>query len=245
MADAHREHGHSPLSPRLDSGQQEAVRWFAMLCMVIDHVGAVLLPPEAAQPLRFIGRVAWPLFAFLMAYNVGVRGVDPVRYLRPLLLWALVAQLPHYLAFGWFRVSILGTLFLAASALTLLLRAGIGPSGMALSPASRLAPAFLVTGLVGVWLLASYVEYGQMGVALVLALWWAVGGGGTIAWLAAVAATALVNYPWSNWPGALLAVPVMFVAGWLPLRLPRSGQLPWLFYPAHLLILWLVSLVAR
>ncbi|HET8985658.1 MAG TPA: TraX family protein [Trueperaceae bacterium] len=243
MSDLHHEPAHTPLAPRLDSGQQEVVRWFAMLCMVIDHVGAVLLPADAAQPLRFIGRIAWPLFAFLMAYNVAARGVDPLRYLRPLLLWVLVAQLPHYLLFGWLRVSILGALFLAATALTLLLRAGIGPSGMAARPTSRLAPAYLVIGLIGVWLLASYVEYGQMGVLLVLALWWAVGGGGTLAWVAAIGATALVNYPWSNWPGALLAVPVMFLAGRLPLRLPRSGQLPWLFYPAHLLILWLVSLV--
>lgn len=232
-----------PATPRLDSGQQEVVRWFAMLCMVIDHVGAALLPADTAQPLRFIGRIAWPLFAFLMAYNVAVRGVDPTRYLRPLLLWALVAQLPHYLLFGSFRVSILGTLFLAASALTLLLRAGIGPTGATAPLTNRLAPQYLVAGLVGVWLLASYVEYGQMGVALVLALWWALGGGGAVAWAAAIAATALANYPWSNWPGALLALPVMFLAGRLPLRLPRSGRLPWLFYPVHLTVLVLVRLV--
>lgn len=242
-------HGQS-FTPRLDSGQQEFVRWLAILTMVIDHVGAILLPQDVALPLRSIGRIAWPLFAFLMAYNVAARGVDPMRYLRPLLVWGLVSQLPHYLAFGWFRVSILGTLFLAASAMTLLLRAGLNPSsqGAGVQPSApgagspdRLSPAFLVMGLVGVALLSNYVEYGPVGVALVLTLWWAVGSGAPLAWMAAVLATALVNYPWANWPAALLALPAMVLAGRLPLRLPRSGQVPWVFYPAHLLILWLLS----
>lgn len=231
------------LSLRLDSGQQESVRWIAILSMVIDHVGAAFFPPHAAEPLRIVGRIAWPLFGFLMAYNVAARGVDPLRYLRPLLLWGLVAQLPHYLLFGWLRVSILGTLFLAAGAMTLLLRAGIDPAGRtALFP--RLAPAYVVMGLVGVVLLSPYVEYGLPGVVLVLALWWALGSSSAAAWVVAVLATAFVNYPWHIWPAALLAVPIVFLAGRSRLRLPRSGTLPWLFYPAHLLVLWLVRLLA-
>lgn len=233
------------LRPRLDSGQQELVRWLAMLTMVVDHVGAVLLPPDVAHPLRFIGRIAWPLFAFLMAYNVAVRGVDPSRYLRPLLVWGLVAQLPHYLALGYFRVSILGTLFLAASALTLLQRSGVEPSLVpagGAAGAGRLPVGYLVMGLVGVFLLSSYVEYGAMGVLLVLSLWWAVGSGAPLAWVLAAGATALVNYPWWNWPAALIALPIVFLTGMAPLRLPRSGWLPWAFYPAHLLVLWSISL---
>lgn len=221
------------IGPRLDSGQQEALRWLAILAMAIDHVGAILLPADVAQPLRFVGRIAWPLFAFLMAYNVAARGVDPRRYLRPLLLWGAVAQLPHYLAFDLFVISILGTLFLAASALALL-QAGVE---------RRLAPHVQIGGLIGVALLSTQVEYGPTGVALVIALWWAVRSGTAAAWLVAVVITALVNYPSPNWPAALLALPLAFLAGSLPVRLPRSGGLPWVFYPAHLLALWLISLL--
>lgn len=214
-----------------------------MLSMVIDHVGAVLLPHDVAQPLRFVGRIAWPLFAFLMAYNVATRGVDPVRYLRPLLVWGLVAQLPHYLAFGVMRVSILGTLFLAAGAMALLLRAGVAP-GPRPPVVTPLAPAYLTVGLVAVFLSSSLVEYGPMGVVLVLTLWWAVGSGILAAWSLAALATALVNFPASNWPAALLALPLMFIVGSTRARLPRSGWLPWLFYPAHLLVLWLLRSIA-
>src|SRR5690606_9347079 len=100
----------------LTSGQHELLRWIGLTTMVVDHVGAILLPAHTAVPLRAVGRVAWPIFAFLLAYNVARRGVDPRRYLVPLLAWCAVAALPHYLAFDRFVVNILGTLFLGAVA---------------------------------------------------------------------------------------------------------------------------------
>ncbi|HZJ09653.1 MAG TPA: TraX family protein [Trueperaceae bacterium] len=218
----------SVLLLRLSSGQQEAVRWIAIGTMVVDHIGAVLMTPDEALPLRAIGRVAWPLFAFLLAYNVAVREVDPVRYLRPLLFWGALAQLPHYLAFDRFVISILGTLFLAAAALSLLAHR---------ERLEQRSP-LLVPGLLVVILLGStQVEYGPVGVGLVLAFWWALREGAPLGWLAAVLATALANQPWPIWPFALIALPLPFVAAKLPLSLPRSGRLPWLFYPAHLALL--------
>jgi len=204
------------------------VRWIAISAMVVDHVGAILLPPAEAMPLRAIGRIAWPLFAFLLAYNVAVRRVDPVRYLKPLLFWTLIAQLPHYLAFNVPVVSILGTLFLAAATLSIVRHH------------SRLAARSIFTAplLLLLILYASMrVEYGPLGVALVLAFWWALRTADPRVWLVALVATALANQPWPIWPYALLAVPIPFICARLLLGLPRSGRLPWLFYPAHLALL--------
>lgn len=208
------------------------MRWLAIGVMVVDHVGAVLLSPADAAPLRAVGRIAWPLFAFLMAYNVAVRGVDPQRYLRPLLLWGVIAQLPHYLAFDRFVVSILGTLFLAAAALTLLDRR---------ERLRQRSPALFPLLLLGVLLASGFAEYGPLGVGLVLAFRLALKEGGPLPWLLVVLATALTNQPWSNWPMALLALPLPFLVARSPLSLPRSGRLPWLFYPAHLLVLALLN----
>ncbi len=212
----------------LTSGQQEVLRWVAIVTMVVDHVGAVLLPTADALPLRAVGRVAWPLFAFLLAYNVARRGVDPRRYLAPLLFWCAVSLLPHYLAFDRFVVNILGTLFLGAAALALLTRRA------ALEAHS---PLLLPGGLAAVVVLSAFVEYGPPGVALVVALWWALGSREALAAVAAVAVVAWQNYPWAIWPAALAAVPLPFAVARLRLGLPRSGRLPWLFYPAHLALL--------
>ena len=40
------------LIPRLGSGQQELLRWLALLSMVVDHVGVIFVPPEFATPFR-------------------------------------------------------------------------------------------------------------------------------------------------------------------------------------------------
>src|SRR5690625_4919974 len=89
--------------PELSSRQQELLRWLAITCMVIDHVGAIFLDRADAQPLRAIGRVAWPLFAYLLAYNVALRRVPPAKYLPTLATFTLACQLPPYLPFssGW------------------------------------------------------------------------------------------------------------------------------------------------
>ncbi len=45
------------------------LKWIAIITMIIDHIGAVLYPvsqyPDMAF-LRIIGRIAFPIFAFLI-----------------------------------------------------------------------------------------------------------------------------------------------------------------------------------
>ncbi len=212
----------------LSSRQQEVVRWVAITTMVVDHVGAVLMQPGDALPLRAAGRVAWPLFAFLLAYNVARRGVPPRRYLVPLLAWCLVSALPHYLAFDRFVVNILGTLFLGAATLTLLRNR---------QWLVERAPAAMLLGFIVVLIGSTHVEYGPVGVALVVAWWWALTSRTLLSWGVVVLLVALQNYDWVVWPAALVSLAVPVVAARLPVGLPRSGRVPWLFYPLHLALL--------
>ena len=209
---------------RLSTGQQEVLRWVALAAMVIDHVGVIFVPPEWSPAFRAVGRIAWPLFAMLLAYNVATRGVDPRRYLTRLAVFALLAQLPHTLAFGWVSISIMGTLFLGALSLSLVTRRISNP---------------IVAVLLGLSVLvgANYVEYGLQGILLVVAAWWAFKENSVPAWVIAVVAVGFVNVPSRLWPYGLLALPVAFAVVRLPFGLPRSGLLPWMFYPGHLLVL--------
>lgn len=214
---------------RLESRQQELLRWLALLSMLIDHVGALFVPAELATPFRAIGRIAWPLFALLLAYNVAVRGVDPTRYLGKLALFTAVSQLPHTLAFGWQGVSIMGTLLLGALSLAVLER--------------RLKQPVVVLATIALVVVGSgFVEYGIQGILLIVALWWALSVWTPVSWLLAAVAVAAVNLPSALWPYGLLAIPVSLLVARLPAGagLPRSGLLPWIFYPAHLLVLVLV-----
>jgi hypothetical protein len=64
--------------------------------MLIDHVGAVLFP-DTSWP-RVIGRIAFPLFAWLLV-NGWRHTSSRSRYILRLVVFALLSQIPYLLAF--------------------------------------------------------------------------------------------------------------------------------------------------
>lgn len=186
--------------------------------MVIDHVGVFLFPEVFA--LRVIGRLAFPLFALLLAYNLVVREVHPSVYLQRFILWAVVAQIPYTLAFG-LRGSIMVTLLLGFLAVTL-------PGAYRALPALA---AFVVP-----------IDFGVWGVVLILAaaVWFRFPNGATLAGLlVSLAAINPLAVPFmvASW----LALAVFYGVRLLDVDVRRlPWQFGWWFYPAHIAILWAV-----
>lgn len=219
------------------SSLQNAAKWFALLTMVVDHVGSVLFPEVLF--LRFLGRLAWPLFALLVAVNVGARGVPAARYLPRLWLWALPAQLV-FLLLGWSDANILVTLALGVTLWGIM--------------RNELAPWW---GLSIV--LAPFAQYGPLGVLLVPALaMLSTRYDLRLAWLAAVALLlSQGSFFWAAGTYLMVIATVLVVVAsvlvwrWLfrrydapPLtvgRLPRWAG--YAFYPMHLLALWSLGVV--
>jgi len=69
----------------------------ACLLMLIDHLGAALYPE--AIIMRMIGRLSFPIFAYLIA--IGYSKTNSFsKYLRSLLIFGVISQMPFSLAFG-------------------------------------------------------------------------------------------------------------------------------------------------
>ena len=64
--------------------------------MLIDHVGAVLLPQYPI--LRIIGRIAFPIFCFLLVEGF-MHTHDVIRYMTRIGLFALISEIPFDLLF--------------------------------------------------------------------------------------------------------------------------------------------------
>jgi hypothetical protein len=91
---------------------RELLKWLAVATMTLDHVGAVLYPEYTV--LRYVGRLSFPLFAYLLI--LGMESTGNLRnYLLRLLLFALISQVPFTLARGvqpWEYLNIFFTLSL-------------------------------------------------------------------------------------------------------------------------------------
>jgi hypothetical protein len=93
---------------------RDLLKIVAILSMTADHVGAILYPDLLW--LHIIGRLAFPLFAYLIALGIEST-TKPKKYLTTLLIFAFVSQVPYYLAFGiqpFERLNILFSLFTSA-----------------------------------------------------------------------------------------------------------------------------------
>jgi hypothetical protein len=98
---------------KFDFGR-EILKVTAIVTMVIDHIYAILYPDMLF--LHIIGRLSFPLFAYLIA--LGIESTKkPKKYMVTLLSFALISQIPYFLAFGiqpFERLNILFSLFLGA-----------------------------------------------------------------------------------------------------------------------------------
>lgn len=81
-------------SKGLDGG---TLKLIAAALMLIDHVGAILLPETVI--LRCIGRLAFPIFAFFIAEGYA-HTRDFGRYFRRLAILAVVSEIPFNLENG-------------------------------------------------------------------------------------------------------------------------------------------------
>jgi len=217
---------------RVESGTLEALKWLGLALMTADHVNKYLLH-DAIPALFASGRLAVPLFSFVLAYNLarpsslskGVYG----RVGRRLAIAGVLASIPFIglggLVWEWWPLNVLFMLLVATGVMALLERGG--------------APRLIVAGLLFV-LGGAMVEFWWPAIAMTLAAWryirrptWT----SLTVWIAATAALYVINR--NLW--ALAALPLIFLAPQVSITMPRMRHVFYVFYPLHLLVLWIIT----
>lgn len=247
-----------------------ALKYLAALCMLVDHMEVVFptmlsdlgLPAWADLLPRLIGRLAFPIFAYFVAEGCR-RTRFFSRYLIRLGLFALVSQVPFTLATGTWGGNVILTFFLAAGAVWGFERATQAGRGAAAASLPLLAACVLA--------LALSCDYGFPAVLLVFTLYLqgedrkrlliCLGVGIALIYLIYQPFVGLLSLPWLS-----ASMILRYLASSLPLQalfclcalvslLPLAGyrgqlgiQSKWffyVFYPAHLLGLWALSLALK
>lgn len=215
----------------MTSSGRELLKWLGLLLMTGDHLAKVFYGGYLPV-ISELGRVAFPLFAIVMACNLAQPGADPLKFLRRLLPWALVAQPFFIWTFGGLLpLNVLWSFALVAACLALQQRGHGIWAGL----------LFFFAGVL--------VEYRWFGGALILLFWlfYRDHGAGTPPahqrffhlLLALVALIFLCVYNGNAW--ALLSVPLILVLGSRHWPLPRIRWFFHLYYVGHLALFGLIA----
>ena len=219
-----------------------ALKFIAMFCMTADHVGCLLLPQHTW--LRIIGRLAFPIYAYLIAE--GCRHTRSMgRYLGSLFAIAAVCQGVYFVAMGSVYLCILVTFSLSVALIWLL--------KWALQKHTRLAYIAVAAGVLLALFLAEIlpilltgtdyaIDYGFPGIILPVCIYLCKSRKQelliTALVLIGMAAPDGANIQWF----ALLSLP--FLALYSGSR--GKWKLKWLFYfyyPVHLAVIWLFGTI--
>lgn len=198
----------------------------AAIFMVVDHVGAVFFPK--IELFRIIGRLSFPLFAWLLTQGERhTRNFN--QYLFRLLVLGAIAQPLYHLALSGTRLNILFTLSLGL----IILR---------LSRRSNYQYLIWVIGIAAAHL--TDVEYGAYGVIVIWLLaefrpnevWWIAWSGLHLLLILLIPNLGLFQLP------AIVTPVLIHLANY---QKGASARWFYSFYPLHLLVLFLISYLLK
>ncbi|MDV5766274.1 TraX family protein [Stenotrophomonas maltophilia] len=207
----------------MTSSARELLKWLAVILMTGDHVAKVIYGGYVPG-LSEAGRVAFPLFALVMAYNLAQPGADLGKSVRRLALWGVIAQPVHALAFGyWLPLNILFTFSLSA---------------LVIYAVERRESSVVVMAAGGLPLV---VDYQWAGVGFVLLAW--VAFHRRRHWLLVPAFAAICWFNGNLW--ALAAIPVAVSLSRVAWPVPRGRWAFYVYYVAHLACIGLLAPILR
>lgn len=208
-------------------GTLEALKWFAVVLMVLDHVNKFVFN-EASGVIYSLGRLVMPVFGFVLMYRLSrssaLRCGVHRRVMLRLAVFGTLATPAFVALVGWWPLNILFMLLVATAFAALWARGGT---------MHRLAAIalFLLGG--------SVVEFWWFGLLACVAAWAYCRRptiGRLVWWVAAASSLAFVNQNLA----ALAAIPLLLSATQVDLPVARLRWFFYAIYPMHLTLIWLV-----
>ncbi|PKM56293.1 MAG: hypothetical protein CVV00_00540 [Firmicutes bacterium HGW-Firmicutes-5] len=204
-----------------------SLKIIACLTMLIDHIGAILYPDMSL--LRMIGRLSFPIFAFLVAegfhhtHNIKKYGIR-------LGIFALISEIPYDLAFrgnliDFYRQNIFFTLFLGLVCLWLYQRYRTHQYMVGMI-------AIFLTGALSVLLRTDYSIYG---IAMIFLFYFF-----RDRRILACGSASVINFTMGNAIQGLAILAMPFILAYNGKKGMNLKYLFYGFYPVHLILLYII-----
>jgi hypothetical protein len=222
-----------------------SLKIIALTAMFIDHIGAVLVPynTRAYWICRIIGRIAFPIFCFLLVEGF-YHTKDVKKYLRRLGIFALISELPFDLLFSlgygfsslFKQQNVFFTLFLGLLVLYLM---SISETkyGKNTFKSNLLSSLAIIAGCAAALLLAA--DYSFMGILLIVTFY-IFRSSKYILTMAVVMVTYFSGYPIE----VLAVISMIFILRYNGNKGPQGNKyFYYAFYPVHMLCIYFISLL--
>lgn len=143
------------------------LKCLAMLLMLLDHLWATIIP--GSQWMTIVGRMAFPVFAFLLVEGY-MHTSDLKKYKKRLLLFGLLSEIPFNLIMTAsvifpFHQNVMFTLLLGLMSIDALEQMKQNRNGKVIIVALLKIMLYLLIGTVG------FVDYGMTGILTILAFY--------------------------------------------------------------------------
>ena len=201
------------------------IRMIAIVTMIIDHIGLIMVDTPFYYPLRMIGRIAFPLFCFLLVE--GYKHTKNLnRYMFRLFVCAMVSQVPYSIFLGTGQLNVMYELFIGLICLYLVDR-----------QSSYGIIAFV--GLLVACGASRGAEYGLYGIALIVAMYYFRGSPVNRFWFCGILC---ILMSWEYYGAAALSMAVIWCYdGNVGKRMNRWLQ--YAIYPVHMILLSAVRFI--
>lgn len=239
----------------------DLLKWFAIITMVVDHIS--ILFPDQSYLLRSIGRWAFPLFCLILAFNLHTainsqKTTTLSNYFKNLFIFSLLSEIPYqmYITGPFETLSVMPTLLIGFILVVL---------GESTKKSDTIL--FFILALITIFF-SKYIMYGFYGVFLIATIYlslkvssankqktlvilsgilaalgnlsaWYIGGFYNYIETYPMAFSFAVNSFLATVIGCIILLNISNID--LKLNIPRIGKWAYLFYPIHLVIIYVLS----
>ncbi len=219
------------------SGNQ--LKIIAAIAMTVDHIGACLFPEILV--FRIIGRIAFPIFAYMIAVGCRYTKNRP-RYLIRMAILALLCQVVYFAVQHSLYQCVLVTFSFSIAIIFALDKIQHGKKYIALS-VLLVALVFFVSGVLPMIIPGFDIDYGFCGIMLPVFAYMGIKSGNPLAFFTASLAALCAYYGGIQWFAMISSLLLMLYNG-------KRGKLKmknffYIYYPLHMAIIGIISLIGR
>lgn len=234
----------------------EILKWIGIVAMTFDHIGILLLAEH--DIFRMIGRLAFPIFGFVLIYNFIYHTKNKARYIKRLGLFSLLFEPIHFLVFKHHYAG-LNIFLIYTLALSLLYLFELIQEDRVMK---RDKGIFFIIYLILSIYISQYTEYNISGFLLIISFYFSIKDRRyifiTLFLLVLLNAPALkyllftfdytyhlfllsIKLDFKYIISTLLIIPVVYIVSRININVPRSRYFFYLYYPIHILVLGVIS----